>query len=135
MKIYRFLKFRKLWIRLLVYVVMCGIATILLLNYSSKYLFRSNIKSLTISHHKQHLNCDAFDPRLTPKHLFQSFFSIMNDSLWLSKPASYSPSFQELHSLLFGPTAPNLYEAWPNYFKKKADSTYPHTALTQSLFT
>jgi hypothetical protein len=47
----------------------------------------------------------------------------------------YSPSFQDLHELLFGPTAPNLYSSWPNFFQKKLDTTYPHTSLTPSLFT
>jgi hypothetical protein len=82
----------------------------------------------------QFQSCDPFDPRITPKHLFQSFFSVLNDSLWLQKPTTYSISFHELHSLLFGPTTPNLYNAWPNYFKKQIDSTYPHTSMTQSLF-
>jgi hypothetical protein len=135
MKVYQFVKFRKVWIKLLVFVIMCGITMRLLLTYSSEYLSRSNISSLTISHHKNHLDCEVFDPRITPKHLFQSFFSVLNDSSWLAKPASYSPSFQELHSLLFGSDAPNLYESWPNYFKKTVDPTYLHTSITQSLFT
>jgi hypothetical protein len=125
MKGYQFVKFRKVWIKLFVFVVMCGITMRLLPTYSSEYLSRSNI----------HLGCDVFDTRMTPKHLFQSFFAVLNDSSWLAKPASYSPSFQELHSLLFGLDAPNLYESWPNYFKKTVDPTYLHTSLTQSLFT
>ncbi|CAF2400807.1 unnamed protein product [Rotaria sp. Silwood2] len=45
-----------------------------------------------------------------------------------------SISFEQLHALLFGPNAINLYEAWPNYFNKTFDGSYPHTSLTQPLF-
>jgi hypothetical protein len=107
---------------------------ILLQIYSCKDHFVTNTKNPTVVRQKYYPDCQAFDPQATPQHLFQAYFSVLNDSVWLTRSALYSPSFQELHSSLFGPAAPNLYETWPNHFKLKIDLSYPYTSLTQPLF-
>jgi predicted O-methyltransferase YrrM len=82
----------------------------------------------------QHDGCFAFDPYVTPRKLFQAYFAVTKESDWIARPALYSISFQELHGWLFGLKTPNLYETWPNHFKKKFDGSYPHTSLTKALF-
>lgn len=82
----------------------------------------------------QHEDCYPFDSHITPQHLFQAFFSVLNNPVWLRKATSFSPPFQELHNMLFGHTTPNLYTTWLNHFNKTLDSTYPYTSLTESLF-
>jgi hypothetical protein len=143
MTISRNLDIRKIWFRLLVFVIIVETTGILitmiifLSPFSTPRLKPSLIcytANSTIIHLVQHPDCHAFNPHVTPQHLFQTFFSVLNDSAWLKRPTSFSPSFRELHDMLFGPKAPNLYTTWPNYFNKTLDSTYPHTSLWVPLF-
>jgi hypothetical protein len=89
---------------------------------------------ITSSHMMQRDGCFAFDSYVTPRKLFQAYFAVTKESNWIAQPALYTVSFQELHGWLFGPKTPNLYETWPNHFKKKSDDSYPHTSLTQVWF-
>jgi hypothetical protein len=120
-------------------VLFSGIAyfasRISLLSYSQN-LFTTGInENLTVDSLERHNSgCPAFDPLITPKKLYQAYFAVVNDSMWRAKPAMYKASFEELHSWLFGIETPNLYEAWPNFFQKKPDDSYPHTSLTSHLF-
>jgi hypothetical protein len=135
MNIRHYVDSEKLCFRLLVLLLICGITTLWLKTYSCKRQFVTNIENSAVVRQKYDPDCPVFDPQATPQHLFQAYFSVLNNSLWLARSALYSPLFQELHSLLFGSAAPNLYETWPNYFKVKIDLSYPHTSLTQPLFT
>jgi hypothetical protein len=130
----------KIWLGLLMLVVLFQIMIclammfIFLPDYSlkpSSIFYTQNSTGIRLI---EYTDCHPFDPHVTPQHLFQAFFSSLNDSTWLKRAASFSPSFQDIHNMLFGLTAPSLYEDWPNYFNKTLDSTYPYTALTESLF-
>lgn len=135
MYIFQHMRCKKVCLEFLLLLLMALAMMIMVLQtYATKCSVISNTTSSSNIRQKQYKNCHAFDPLITPRHLFQAFFSIFHDSSWLTKPASFSPSFQELHNLLFGPTAPNLYEAWPNYFNKTFDPSYPHTSLIDPVF-
>jgi hypothetical protein len=126
-------RLRKVRVGLLIFIVICGITYRIVLKRSEKFHSVSTTKDPKDPHHNSS-ECHTFNPQVTPQDLFHEFFSLVNDSSWLKKPATYSPSFEELHGMLFGTTAPNLYEAWPNHFKVKINPSYPHTSLTQPLF-
>jgi hypothetical protein len=140
MTISRKLIVRKIWLRLSIFVIILqmmiivGMIIIFLPTYSLKPFFIFYSQNSTIIRLIQHSDCHPFDPHVTPRHLFQAFFSVSKNSAWLKRPTSFSPSFQELHNMLFGPTASNLYTTWPNYFNKTLDFRYPYTSLTESLF-
>jgi predicted O-methyltransferase YrrM len=93
------------------------------------------INSTVSSQVIQNDECYEFDPHATPTKLFQAYFAVKTEPDWIARPALYSVSFQELHDWLFGLETPNLYESWPNHFKKKFDGSYPHTSLTETWFT
>jgi hypothetical protein len=132
---------RKLWFRFLIFVIIIELMIIVAMiiiflpTYSLKSFFIFYTQNSTVLRLIQHSDCHPFNPDVTPQHLFQSFFSILNNPAWLKRPTSFSPSFHELHKILFGPTTPNLYTTWPNYFNKTLDYAYPYTSLTESLFT
>ncbi|CAF1660469.1 unnamed protein product [Adineta ricciae] len=134
MKTYQLKRSTKLGISLLLVFIVINIAVKLFSSLELTAKSPDNVETSIITHHKQHPDCAPFDRRITPRHLFQSYFSIQQDSKWLAKPTLHSPTFQEIHRLLFGLSAPNIYATWPNYFKQKSDSTYPHTSLSQSIF-
>jgi hypothetical protein len=79
----------------------------------------------------QQVNFSTSDIYMASKQLLQIYFGDLNDSTWRDRVPMYTPSYEELHILIFGASAPNIYKAWPNHFQKKFDESYPHSYLLQ----
>ena len=120
----------------LILVLLAAIGSLLLclrltsMNRAHNISYRQAI----ITYDSQPSGCAPFASDVTAKKLFQDYYKILEDPAWIKKSTLHSISYQQLHALLFGANTVNLYETWPNHFKKQFDGTYPHTSLTQPLF-
>lgn len=112
----------------------CLITTLWLVIFKSGRNLEASPAPVQTDSQKKLDSCPPFDPRFKVKDLFPWYFEISQKSNWIAHQSRYSISYDELHSLLYGADAKNIYSGWPNYHGKFFDGSYPHTSLTRAAF-
>lgn len=120
MNMLQLLKNKKVWIRfMLLSVITYATVSMLSLSYLSKFHSLA-IYNVSTVNEQLHIGCHAFNPQITPKHLFQMFFSILNDSVMGGSPGDVFAFVSRPSRITFWAYSTKFVQFLAKLFSKKA---------------